>query len=117
MYNIHPDLKPKCRVEDGPASYPLQLGSSGNIRPCNYYGARINYKHLEAWASDKGFDLTKLNIRNSTMKQIYESDVFKALLEGHKTLDLPMPCLEHCRAVDPKDSFGYKVTDKGFNNE
>jgi hypothetical protein len=47
------------------------------------------------------------------MEQIYDSDIFKAILDGHRTLDLPEPCFWHCKK-DAKQILGYKETDKGF---
>lgn len=111
MYNIHPSMNPKCTRKDNKNN--IQLGATGDVRPCNFYGTRANWQHLEKWASNKGFDLTKLNIKVSTMEQIYESDVFKAILDGHGTLDLPEPCFWHCKK-DAKQILGYKETDKGF---
>lgn len=111
MYNIHPSMNPKCTRKDNKNN--IQLGATGDVRPCNFYGTRMNWQHLEKWASDKGFDITKLNIKVSTMEQIYESDVFKAILDGHGTLDLPQPCFWHCKK-DSKQILGYKETDKGF---
>ena len=115
MYSIHPDLDPKCTSEDicGVKNF-IQLGATGNVRPCNYYGSRYNWQHLEMWCEQKGLDIKKLNLRVSTMKEIYESDVFKAILDGHRTLDLPQPCIWHCTKGKQKQDFGYKETDKGF---
>ena len=47
------------------------------------------------------------------MEEIYESDVFKAILSGHESLDLPQPCIWHC-SKDAPQMVGYKETDKGF---
>ena len=118
MSKIHPDLSPQCRYDNDERTNPLQLGASGNVRPCNYYGSRFNWKHLESWAKEKNFDMSKLNIRNSTMKEICESDVFKAILDGHETLDLPSPCLRLCLKKNiTTPGMGYKETDSGFSNE
>jgi len=111
MYSIHPSMKPKCTNEILGNRNHVQLGATGDVRPCNYYGTRGTWRHFEKWAINKGFDLTKLNIKNSTMKEIYESDVFKAILDGHRTLDLPEPCIWHCKK-DAKPTVGYKETNK-----
>ena len=113
MYSIHPSMNPKCTHEDERVKNNVQLGATGDVRPCNYYGTRLNWRFFEEWATNKGFDLTKLNVKNSTMQEIYESDVFKAILKGHETLDLPQPCIWHCSKDAIKD-VGYKETDKGF---
>ena len=73
MYSIHSSMNPKCTNENEQVKNNIQLGATGDVRPCNYYGTRLNWQYFEKWAIDKGFDLTKLNIRNSTMKEIYES--------------------------------------------
>tara|TARA_B100000886_G_scaffold174133_1_gene119182 strand:- start:458 stop:805 length:348 start_codon:yes stop_codon:yes gene_type:complete len=114
MYSIHSSMNPKCTNENEQVKNNIQLGATGDVRPCNYYGTRLNWQYFEKWAIDKGFDLTKLNIRNSTMKEIYESDVFKAILDGHETLDLPEPCIWHCRKISPQTT-GYKETGRGYN--
>lgn len=126
MYNIHPTLEPKCTSKDIHwVKNFIQLGASGNVRPCNYYGARTNWQHLEMWCHLKGLDLKKLNIKNSTMEEIYESDVFKAILDGHGTLDLPSPCITHCtknkessdELAETQGHFGYIETNEGFGSD
>jgi hypothetical protein len=122
MYNIHPTLEPKCTINDIVAKNPIQLGASGNVRPCNFYGSLHNWEQLEQWCKQKGLDIKKLNIKKSTMEEIYESDVFKAILDGHGTLDLPHPCKVHCtknkkssdELAATRGHFGYKETNKGF---
>lgn len=117
MYEINPLLNPKCRMNDS-GKFPIQIGSSGNVRPCNYYGSRCNWKYLEAWAEANNLDMLKLNIRNSTMAEIYESDVFNAILRGHETLDLPSPCLQLClKKNQDHPGTGYDETNKGFDSE
>lgn len=115
MYNIHPTLEPKCRINEIHLKNYIQLGASGNVRPCNYYGSRMDWQHLEMWCHLKGLDLKKLNIKNSTMEEIYESDVFKAIIDGHRTLDLPAPCITYCTKNKQKhDRLTPKETNKGF---
>lgn len=113
MYSIHPEMEPKCTSKDEGIKNNIQLGATGDVRPCNYYGTRLNWQYLEKWCEQKGLDLKKLNLRISSMEEIYESDVWKAILQGHGTRDLPEPCLWHCRKNSPETT-GYKETDKGF---
>ena len=113
MYSIHPEMEPKCTSNDEGIKNNIQLGATGDVRPCNYYGTRLNWQYLEKWCEQKGLDLKKLNLKISSMKEIYESDVWKAILQGHETRDLPEPCLWHCRKNSPETT-GYKETDKGF---
>lgn len=113
MYSIHPEMEPKCTSKDEGIKNNIQLGATGDVRPCNYYGTRLNWQYLEKWCEQKGLNLKKLNLRISSMKEIYESDVWKAILQGHGTRDLPEPCLWHCRKNSPETT-GYKETDKGF---
>ena len=111
MYNIHPTLEPKCRINETHLKNYIQLGASGNVRPCNYYGSRNNWEQLERWCRLKGLDIKQLNIKKSTMEEIYESDVFKAIIDGHETRDLPYPCKVHC-TKNQNSSFGYKEDNK-----
>jgi hypothetical protein len=115
MYKINSALEPKCTHDNDSIRNHIQLGATGDVRPCNYYGTSVHWKILEEWCEQKGLNLAKLNIKVSTMQEIYDSDVFKAILDGHETLDLPKPCLWYCTKNDPL-IVGDKETDKGYSN-
>lgn len=114
MYKINPALEPRCTSNKHGFKNNIQLGATGDVRPCNYYGSRAHWQKLEKWCEQKGLDLAKLNIKVSTMQEIYDSDVFKAILDGHETLDLPSPCLDLCKKNNTKPGTGYTETDRGF---
>ncbi len=114
MYKINPALEPRCTHDDNMIKNNIQLGATGDVRPCNFYGSRQNWQKLEKWCEQKGLNLAKLNIKISTMQEIYDSDVFKAILDGHETLDLPSPCLQLCKKNNTTPGTGYKETDRGY---
>ena len=63
MYKINPALEPRCTHDDNMIKNNIQLGATGDVRPCNFYGSRLNWQKLEKWCEQKGLNLAKLNIK------------------------------------------------------
>ena len=53
MYKINPALEPRCTHDDNMIKNNIQLGATGDVRPCNFYGSRLNWQKLEKWCEQK----------------------------------------------------------------
>lgn len=99
MYN---NLDPQCLRTNNSEKTSLCIGPTGYLRPCNYYATLYNWKEFKKWATENNLDIEELNIRKNSVNSIYESIIWKKLLEGFETGNLPNTCHRVC-AGQPLD--------------
>jgi len=93
---MYKDLNPQCQRESESERTSLCVGPTAYLRPCNYYATLRNWKKFQSWAKLNNLDIEELNVRKNSINSIYESTIWKKLIEGFNTGNLPDTCHEVC---------------------
>jgi hypothetical protein len=97
-------IDPRCKKKRGEGKTPVVLSATGYLKPCTYYSAAHHFIALQEWALEKGLDIEDLNIHKNNIEEIYNSNLWKSLLEGFNTYDLPEICHKRCSKVSTKNT-------------
>jgi hypothetical protein len=93
---MYKDLNPQCLRTENSEKTSLCIGPTGYLRPCNYYATLANWKEFKAWAKENNLDIEELNVRKNNVNGVYDSVIWKKLLDGFNTGNLPTTCHKVC---------------------